>query len=247
MLKKISAGVLMALAFLMPAAPAAAEAGTPVLDEACQTVEPKVFTDLRDMITIDLDTANAGQVRILAYKILEAAAAIPLTVLPGRIEERLKGSEEDLRAFLKKDVLTIWMHDLRVAVGQAMTKGGANVKATANRVLDDGSIDALLAYLTKGLYAARALDCASEPTPKPSVTPSNSPGVTPSATTTATASANPSTTGSTDGEEGDGGEGGGLPVTGAAAETVAGVGGALLVLGGAGYLIGRRRRSRFEA
>lgn len=231
MLKKISAGALMALAFLLPAAPAAAEAATPVLNEACQPAEPKVFADLRELITIDLDSANAGQLRILAYRILEAATATPLTSLPGRIEEALKGSEEDLRAFLKKDVLTTWTHDLRIAIGQAMTKGGTNVKATANKVLDDGSIDALLAYLTKGLYAARALDCAAEPTPKPGVTSSTSPSPSPSAA----ASAN------------TGGEGGGLPVTGTATGTVAGVGSTLLVLGGVGYLIGRRRRSRFEA
>src|SRR5690348_13955406 len=130
MLKKISAGALMALALLMPAAPATAATETPVLNEACQTVEPKVFTDLRELITIDLDTADAGQVRVLAYRILEAANAAPLTLLPGRIEEALKGSEEDLRAFLKKDVLVSWTHDLRIAVGQAMTKGGANVQAT---------------------------------------------------------------------------------------------------------------------
>jgi LPXTG-motif cell wall-anchored protein len=36
-------------------------------------------------------------------------------------------------------------------------------------------------------------------------------------------------------------------VTGADAATVAGVGGTLLLLGGAGYVIGRRRRSRFVA
>lgn len=46
---------------------------------------------------------------------------------------------------------------------------------------------------------------------------------------------------------GENGEGGGLPVTGANTATVAGIGGALLLLGGAGYLIGRRRRSSFVA
>jgi LPXTG-motif cell wall-anchored protein len=44
-----------------------------------------------------------------------------------------------------------------------------------------------------------------------------------------------------------GGAGGGLPVTGSNAGVVAGIGGALLVLGGVGYLLGRRRRSRFVA
>jgi LPXTG-motif cell wall-anchored protein len=36
-------------------------------------------------------------------------------------------------------------------------------------------------------------------------------------------------------------------VTGADTSTVAGIGGGLLLLGGAGYLIARRRRTRFMA
>ena len=50
-----------------------------------------------------------------------------------------------------------------------------------------------------------------------------------------------------DGEGDEGGEGGGLPVTGADTGAVAGIGGALLLIGGVGYLVGRRRRSRFVA
>ncbi|MFU8854580.1 LPXTG cell wall anchor domain-containing protein, partial [Micromonospora sp. SL1-18] len=45
----------------------------------------------------------------------------------------------------------------------------------------------------------------------------------------------------------DGGDGGGLPVTGSKTATVAGAGAALLLLGGAGYLVARRRRTRFVA
>ncbi|GIE81200.1 hypothetical protein Aph02nite_71500 [Actinoplanes philippinensis] len=245
MIKKISAGALMALALLIPAAPAAAGAETPVLNEACQPVQPKVFQDFRELITIDLDTANAGEVRVLAYRLLEEAKAESFIVLPEEIEKKLGGTEEDLRAFLKDRVLTSWMHALRISVGWTMTNGGTNVKAAANKTLDDGSYEALLAYLNKGVYAARALDCAAQPSPSPSVKPSVTPGTTPSATVTASPSVTASA-GAGAGED-DGGEGGGLPVTGAAAGTVAGVGGALLALGAAGYVIGRRRRSRFEA
>ncbi|MEV4277184.1 LPXTG cell wall anchor domain-containing protein [Actinoplanes xinjiangensis] len=248
MLKKISAGALLALVLLIPAAPASAETETPVLNEACETVEPKIFTDIRELITIDLDTANVAQLRIVAYRILDAAKADSLPVLPGEIEKILRGTEEDLRAFLKKGVLSTWTHDLRISVGWTMTNAGTNVKAAANKALDGDSFEATLAYLNKGLYAARALDCASQPSPspsvKPSVTPSATPSTTASATSSATASAGPAATG---GEEDDGGEGGGLPVTGANTGVVAGAGGALLLLGGAGFLIGRRRRARFEA
>jgi LPXTG-motif cell wall-anchored protein len=44
-----------------------------------------------------------------------------------------------------------------------------------------------------------------------------------------------------------GGEGGGLPATGTQTAAMAGVGGAVLLLGAAGYLIARRRRTRFVA
>lgn len=45
----------------------------------------------------------------------------------------------------------------------------------------------------------------------------------------------------------DGGDGGGLPVTGAATTSVVGFGVALLILGGATFMTARRRRTRFEA
>ncbi|MEV0724957.1 LPXTG cell wall anchor domain-containing protein [Micromonospora purpureochromogenes] len=76
-----------------------------------------------------------------------------------------------------------------------------------------------------------------EPTPTPTATPSATPTATPTVAPTAAPSASSGV---------PGGEGGGLPVTGAGTATVAGVGGALLLLGGAGYLIARRR-TRFVA
>ncbi|MEU4661333.1 LPXTG cell wall anchor domain-containing protein [Micromonospora chalcea] len=241
---KIPAGALVALAFVIPAAPAAAQAAAPGLNDACQTVERKVYKDFRELVTIDLDTANVSELRLLAYRLLAEAQAESLPVLPGEIEERLKGTSDDLRAYLK-NVENRWATALRVSIGQTMTGAGPNVRAAAQKVLDNPSVEAYLAYLNNGLYEARALDCASQPTPTPSQ-PTTTPTATPSATSTVVPPLSPSASVGAPGGDG-GGEGGGLPVTGADTATVAGVGGALLLLGGASYVIGRRRRSRFVA
>ncbi|SCL50213.1 ALF repeat-containing protein [Micromonospora chersina] len=239
---KLPAGVLMALAFLIPAVPATAQTEPPVLNEACQTVERKVYTDIRELVTIDLDTATNVEVRVLANQILAAANADSLPVLPDAIQEHLDGTADELRAFLKADVQNAWSTALRVTVVRTLTGAGANVKAAAQKALDEGTVDAYLAYLNNGLYAARALDCASQPAPTPTAQPVPTPSATPSATTTIAPAPAPSAS-----LGAPGGEGGGLPVTGANTAAVAGIGGALLLLGGAGYLIGRRRRSRFVA
>ncbi|WP_341718620.1 LPXTG cell wall anchor domain-containing protein [Micromonospora sp. FIMYZ51] len=244
---KLPAGVLMALAFLLPAVPAMAQTEPPVLNDACQTVERKVYKDIRQLVTIDLDTATNVELRVLANQILAAAKADALTVLPGALQKRLDGTPDDLRAFLKTDVQKAWTTDLRIAVARTLVSAGANVQAAAQKALDEGTVDASLAYLNNDLYAARELDCASQPTPTPSATPSTTPSTTPSVTPSATATVAPVPSPSASlGAPGDG-EGGGLPVTGADTATVASIGGALLLLGGAGYLIGRRRRSRFVA
>ncbi|MBC8992190.1 ALF repeat-containing protein [Micromonospora chalcea] len=241
---KIPAGALVALAFVIPAAPAAAQTAVPGLNDACQTVERKVYKDFRELVTIDLDTANVSELRLLAYRLLAEAQAESLPVLPGEIEERLKGTSDDLRAYLK-NVENRWATALRVSIGQTMTGAGPNVRAAAQKVLDNPSVDAYLAYLNNGLYEARALDCASQPTPTPSQ-PTTTPTATPSATSTVVPPLSPSASVGVPGGDG-GGEGGGLPVTGSDTATVAGIGGALLLLGGASYVIGRRRRSRFVA
>ncbi len=207
----------------------------PGLNESCQTVERKVYKDIRKLVTIDLDTATNVEIRVLAAQILAAANADSLPVLPRAMQERLDGTAEDLRAFLKSDVRNAWSADLRLQVVRTLTDAGANVKAAAQKVLDEGSIDAYLAYLNNGLYAARALDCASAPTPTPTPTPERhdarraDPYLLRRPGRSAAAKAV------------------GCPMTGADTATVAGIGGALLLLGGAGYLIGRRRRSRFVA
>ncbi|WFE41728.1 ALF repeat-containing protein [Micromonospora sp. WMMD998] len=245
---KIPAGVLMALALLIPAAPALAQTGHPGLDSACQTVERKVYKDIRDLITIDLDTASNTELRVLTAQILAEANAESLPVLPDAIQKALKGSEDELRAFLKTGVQSAWSVALRVTVVRTLTDAGPNVQAATQKVLDDPSIDAYLVYLNYGLYIARELDCASTPTPTPTPTtaqptPTPTPTPTPSTTTTVVPTSAPAVTPGAPG----GGEGGGLPVTGTDTATVAGIGGVLLLLGGAGFVIGRRRRSRFVA
>ncbi|SCE81052.1 ALF repeat-containing protein [Micromonospora mirobrigensis] len=256
---KLTAGVLMALAFLTPAAPAMAQTEPPVLNEACQTVERKVYTDIRELVTIDLDTATDVEVRVLAAQILYAANTNSLVVLPKALQEQLDGTADELRAFLKDGVRKAWAADLRLAAVRTLTGAGPNVQAAAQKALDEGTIEAHLAYLNDGLYAARALDCAAQPSPSATSQPAPTPTAQPTPTATSqpvpTSSATPSATTTTAptpapsasvGAPG-GGEGGGLPVTGADTMTVVGVGGALLALGGAGYVIGRRRRSRFVA
>ncbi|GHJ14182.1 ALF repeat-containing protein [Micromonospora sp. AKA38] len=243
---KLSAGVLVALAFLIPAAPAAAQAQAPGLDGACQTVERKVYKDFRELIAIDLDTATNAELRLLAYRLLAEASAESLPGLPKAIEDQLNGTADELRAFLKSGVRSAWQTALRVKTVQTLTGAGPNVRAATQKALDDGSVDVLLAYLNIGLHDARALDCAAQPTPTPTATSTVQPTPTASATPSASATAVPTAAPSVS-PGAPLGEGGGLPVTGSDTATVASIGGALLLLGGVGFVIGRRRRSRFVA
>ena len=235
---KFPAGALLALAFLIPAAPAVAHTESPGLNEACQTVERKVYKDIRKLVTIDLDTATDQEVRVLACPDPVRGERRRVARSAGRHSGCAEGHRGRAPRILKTGVQNAWSVALRITVVRTLTDAGTNVEAAAQKVLGEATVDAYLAYLNDGLYAARELDCASQPTPTPTAQP------TPSATTVAptpTASASPGAPG------GEGGEGGGLPVTGADTATVAGIGSVLLLLGGAGYLIGRRRRSRFVA
>lgn len=237
----IPAAVAIALAFMVPAAPALAQSGSsPGLNESCQTVERKTFKDIRELFTIDLDTATTQQLRLLAYQILAATETEALPTLPGVIEKRLSGTSDDLRAWLKEDAQRVWAIDLRIKVGQTMKGAGPNVHEAAQKTLDSEGVDVYLTYLNEGQYTARALDCAAQPTPTVTASPTSQPTATPSATSTVVPTAAVSTSPAAGG-------GGGLPVTGADTATVAGIGGALLLVGGASFVIARRRRSRFVA
>ncbi|WP_435206162.1 LPXTG cell wall anchor domain-containing protein [Micromonospora sp. bgisy143] len=234
---KIPAGVAIALAFMVPAAPAMAQSASPGLDQNCQTVERKSFKDIRELFTIDLDTATTTQLRVLTAQILHYANTEGLPTLPDVIQERLNGTSDDLRAWLKTDAQKVWAVDLRISVVRTLTAAGPKVKEATQKTLDEASVDGYLAYLNEGLYAARALDCASQPTPTPTASPTTQP--TPSASSTVAPTAATSTSPVAGG--------GGLPVTGADTATVAGIGGALLLVGGANFVIARRRRARFVA
>lgn len=89
-------------------------------------------------------------------------------------------------------------------------------------------------------YAGLVTAPTGEPTPSASATATAAP------TSSAPAGA-PTASPAAPGQGGTGGDGGGLPVTGSNTATVAGAGVALLLLGGAGYLVARRRRTRFVA
>ncbi|MER7282123.1 cell wall protein [Dactylosporangium sp. NPDC000244] len=155
---KIPAALLLAVALLIPATPAAAQAESPAT--SCQAV---FYADIRELVTIDLDTASDIDVRVLANRIMAAAVADALTTLPGRMQARLDGSAGDLRAFLKTSLWGVWSTDLRIAVNRTMPNAGSHVQAAAQEALDNGTVDAFLAYLNDGLYIARALDCAYQP------------------------------------------------------------------------------------
>ena len=104
---------------------------------------------------------------------------------------------------------------------QTLTGAGTNVKVAAQNVLDDGTIDAYLAYLNNGLYVARSLDCASQAAPSASAP--TSPSVSASASLSSSAAA-----------------AGTLPTTGANTSFLA-LGGATLILFGIGVVLVSRR------
>ncbi|GAA2371451.1 hypothetical protein [Dactylosporangium salmoneum] len=124
----------MVLALLIPAASAVAQTGSPgTAQTSCRTV---VYSDIRQLVTIDLDTASDTSVRVLANQILAAAVANSLTTLPGRIQARLDGTADDLRAFLKTKLQASWSIDLRVAVNQTMTNAGSSDSAASDVMVE---------------------------------------------------------------------------------------------------------------
>ncbi|GIH05429.1 hypothetical protein Rhe02_34960 [Rhizocola hellebori] len=159
---KLPAG-LAVLILLILAAPSAAQAGSPGLNEACQTIDRPEYRDMRKLIDIDLDTATDIEVRVRANQILSAARAESLPRLPDATQQALDGSKEDLRAFLKNGMQIVWSDDLLVLITRTLSGGGPKVKAAASKALDENTVETSLAYLNDGLYVARELDCQPPP------------------------------------------------------------------------------------
>ncbi|WP_460407518.1 hypothetical protein, partial [Actinophytocola sediminis] len=64
---KIPTGALLVLALLIPASSASAQTGSARLAETtCQAV---VYTDVRELFVIDVDTASDLEIRMLANRI----------------------------------------------------------------------------------------------------------------------------------------------------------------------------------
>jgi hypothetical protein len=99
-------------------------------------------------------------VRVQAGQILTVANAEALTTTADAIQQELSAAPDDLRTFLKGQVLTVWATDLRIAVDRSLASGGTNVKAAAQAALDGETVDTYLPFLNDGLYLARARDCA---------------------------------------------------------------------------------------
>ena len=156
---KVPAGVTLALALLIPAAPAVAETGA-LRPETASCQEVMVYTDIRALVTIDLDTASNDDIQVLAARILNAANANSLTGLSGAVKKHLAGTPDELRAFLKTTLQKPWSTDLRIAISRTLTNAGPHVQTAAREALNNGTIDAYLTYLNHGLYIARALDCS---------------------------------------------------------------------------------------
>ncbi|MEH0844016.1 LPXTG cell wall anchor domain-containing protein [Micromonospora sp. CPCC 205711] len=134
---------------------------------------------------------------------------------------------------------------------QAYADGSAGQGTTAQRGTEGTlTLEARSLPLTESknsinfAYVGLTTPPTGQPTPTATATASPTPSSTASATPTGAPATAPTAAPVT---PGDGGAGGGLPVTGAQTATVAGVGAALLLLGAAGYLVARRRRTRFVA
>lgn len=160
---KIPIGVLSVIALLIPAPSAVAQTGSRLDEATCQEV---VYTDIRELFTIDVDTASDIEVRMLVGRIDSVARAELLVDLHAAAQSVLTGDDPgELREFLRTTWRIAWAIDLRITVGRVHSDpdSGPIVRAAANDVLRNGeTLDDFLTFLNHGLYVARALDACEQ-------------------------------------------------------------------------------------
>ncbi|RKE09213.1 LPXTG cell wall anchor domain-containing protein [Catellatospora citrea] len=159
---KVLAGAVAALAWLAPAVPAAAAEPAQIgLSQACRLGQPVSYPDLRPLLDVDVDAMTDSEVRVKVNQILAASKGV-YAQLPGVAQDALDGKkdgpEQDTRNFLKSRAQPVWHTDVRILTVQTINAAGPHLKEAVNKVLDDGSIGALLGYLNDGQHTARAQD-----------------------------------------------------------------------------------------
>lgn len=155
---KTLAGVMMALAWLAPAVPAAAAEPAPIgLEQACELGQPVTYPDLGPLLDVDVDAMTDVDVRVKVNQILAASKDVYGGVAE-RAQKALDGEPQDVREFLKSRAEGVWYTDVRLLTSQTMAAGGAHVKEAANKVLGEGSVGALLGFLNEGQHTARTQD-----------------------------------------------------------------------------------------
>ncbi|MEU7909053.1 LPXTG cell wall anchor domain-containing protein [Actinoplanes sp. NPDC049118] len=188
---------------------------------------PRTFSNCRYYVDSNLDGAWCEFDQELAPGATYAIAEPLVAVAPAAVQKNIGA------------IVFGW-----TTAEDARAKGGIEALAKAESLRGESTPG------SKGAVAleARPLPMPASPNslgfayvrlPQAASTPSTGPAT----TTPATPAATPTSTGAV----AAGGEGGGLPVTGAGAATVAGAGATLLLAGGAGYVVARRRRTRFIA
>ncbi|OLF06147.1 hypothetical protein BLA60_32945 [Actinophytocola xinjiangensis] len=154
---KISTGLLLVLALLIPASPASAQPESPRPNAAA--CEAPTFRDIREFL-VDPDTATDLDIRILVNQMSSVARNESLTSLFQATQDLLRnGTAADLRDFVRTTWTTPWAVDLRIATVRTIAdEVGPHVQAAANAALTAGTLDSYLTYLNHELHVARALD-----------------------------------------------------------------------------------------
>ncbi|MEU8079284.1 LPXTG cell wall anchor domain-containing protein [Catellatospora citrea] len=159
---KVLAGAVVALAWLAPAVPAAANEPAQIgLSQACELARPMSYPDLEPLLDVDVDAMTDGEVRVKVNQVLSASKdiyALVTVAAQDALDGRKEGPEKDTRDFLTSVAQSRWYTDVRLLTNQTMAAGGPAVKEAANKVLGDDTIAAMLGYLNEGQHAARAQD-----------------------------------------------------------------------------------------